>query len=123
MMRRLNQPLLTCKPSSAAFSSKRSSAMKTSFAIWLCLVIAAPCIAAPATLRYVEFDAATGASAAVVVPDTTLVYTDQLFAEAPGESSRAGDAATQLTSIFQQLNTILRRAGTDLDHIAKLNVY
>ncbi len=97
--------------------------MKTPFAFWICLAITAPCIAAPATLRYIEFDAATGASAAVIVPDTTLVYTDQLLADAMDDSSGAGDATAQLTGIFQRLSTMLGRAGTDLDHIAKLNVY
>jgi enamine deaminase RidA (YjgF/YER057c/UK114 family) len=97
--------------------------MKTPFSLCVCLLIAAPSFAAPAALRYVDYDAATGASAAVIVGDTTLVYTTQLFAtDAPAAAPPEG-AAAQLTATLQRLEASLRRAGTNLDYITRLNVY
>jgi enamine deaminase RidA (YjgF/YER057c/UK114 family) len=96
--------------------------MKAVFAFGVCVALTAPCVAAPAALRYIDYDARTGSSAAVVVGDTTLVYTDQFIAADAGADSGSA-AAAQLAAIFQRLETTLRRAGTDLDHLVKLDVY
>ncbi len=98
--------------------------MKTALTLLILLAITAPCAAAPATLRYIDYDLQTGSSAAVVVGDTTLLYTDQILATtSSAEALQTDAAATQLAAIFERLNTILRRAGTDLDHLVKINVY
>ncbi|HZN32365.1 MAG TPA: RidA family protein, partial [Pirellulaceae bacterium] len=68
-------------------------------------------------LQRVELDARASAAAAVV-PDAPLIHTAQLVPAA----FRDG-AAAQLDQLLLQLQALLRSRGSDLPHVAKLNLY
>jgi enamine deaminase RidA (YjgF/YER057c/UK114 family) len=91
--------------------------MQRTFFWMLCLIVAARSGAIAAPPRYVESDPSIGSSAAVIVEDTALVHTPQLL------PSRSGDAAAQLDELFGQLDAALKSAGSDAQHLAKLNFY
>jgi predicted acyl esterase len=76
-------------------------------------------------LLHVQSDRTTGSSAAVVVPDVPLTYTAQLLPfDESGKIPAGDDAATQFDRLITYLDaTILRRTSTNLDQIAKLNIY
>lgn len=61
---------------------------------------------------------ASGITAAILVPDQPLVFTRQISAPAP--ATAAGASARDALAA---LETVLRSAGSDLDHVVRLNGY
>jgi enamine deaminase RidA (YjgF/YER057c/UK114 family) len=69
-------------------------------------------------------DSATGSSAAVLADDVPLVHTAQLVPlDDAGRIAAPGDAQAQLERLLAQLEAILHEAGSDADHLVKLNLY
>lgn len=93
-------------------------------AVGLSVAFAVPAEADDSELRYIEPNAKTGSSAAVVVGDVPLVQTDQIFSSA----NVAGDVdpvsvEQQIQSLFGKLDSVLKRGGSGLDRSVKLNIY
>jgi enamine deaminase RidA (YjgF/YER057c/UK114 family) len=100
-------------------------------------MIRPPCIAAIALLgllvsgafqtaradepRYIRPDDGTGASAAVVVGNGSLVHTTQILPSAEGP--RASGAAEQAGAVLDRLDSVLRAAQSELRQVVKLNLY
>jgi enamine deaminase RidA (YjgF/YER057c/UK114 family) len=98
--------------------------IRSSFVVAVIASMIASASAAPPPLRHVDQDSTPGSSAAVIVGDATLVYTDQLLpTQGLTDEPMVGNLQTQINNLFEQLGMILRRAGSDVEHVAKLNVY
>jgi len=75
-------------------------------------------------IRCIEPDQATGTSMAVVVNDVPLVHTAQVF-PLPRRSKviPPANAGGHATVVLENLDAILKSAGSDLSRVVKLNVY
>ena len=75
-------------------------------------------------VRHVRPDRPNGSSAAVVVDaGLALVHTAQLFPmDEEGEIVGPGRPGEQVEAVLDRLDTALRRAGSGLDRVVKLNV-
>jgi enamine deaminase RidA (YjgF/YER057c/UK114 family) len=69
--------------------------------------------------RRIGPDDRTGAAAAVIVGDESLVHTSQILPAA----GAGGDAAAQMTSVLDRLDFALNQAQSALDRVVKLNLY
>lgn len=88
------------------------------------LLLAAAGIGRGQVLRHVESNPATGSSAAVLVDDVPLVHTPQLLpVDEAGSIVAPGDAAAQLEFLLDRLEAKLNEVGSNLDRLAKLNLY
>lgn len=75
-------------------------------------------------MSFIESDAATGSSLAVVVDDVPLAYTAQVLPlDAAGKLIGEGDATQQAEQVLANLDQVLRRAQSGLGNVVKLNVY
>lgn len=85
---------------------------------------AAPAGAEDSPLQYVEPNAKTGSSAAVVVGDVPLVQTDQLFSspKLPGDVDPLA-VEQQIEKLVEQLDATLEAADSGLSRTVKLNFY
>ena len=90
----------------------------------LVLATCPPVRATGADVRHVRPDRPNGHSAAVVVDaDLALVHTAQLFPmDEQGELVGPGRPGEQVEAVLDRLDTALRRAGSGLDRVVKLNV-
>lgn len=82
--------------------------------------------AAPAGLRFVEPDAQTGGSQAVVVDAQTLAlaHTAQFLPlDSAGRIVGKDDPAAQIEKVLDNVATALAAAGSSLDRAVKVNVY
>jgi enamine deaminase RidA (YjgF/YER057c/UK114 family) len=81
-------------------------------------------VAASAQMKYIDPSVQTGSSAAVIVDAAPLVHTAQIFPfNAKGELTVKGDIRPQLQQVFSNAAVILNKAGSDLDHLVKLNLH
>lgn len=75
-------------------------------------------------IRYIEPNAQTGSSQAVVVQNSGLVHTAQFFPrDAQGKVLSDQNAAVQTNLLLDQLASAIAAAGGRADQIVKLNVY
>lgn len=76
-------------------------------------------------IRSIEPDTATGSSKAVVVDEgAALAHTSQVLPLDPqGKVVGLEDAARQTEQILQNLDAVLKHAGSDLTKVVKLNVF
>jgi enamine deaminase RidA (YjgF/YER057c/UK114 family) len=86
-----------------------------------------PALAASASssgMSFIESDAVTGSSLAVVVDDVPLAHTMQVLPfDAGGRLVGGDDAAKQTEQVLANLDQVLRRAKSNLENVAKLNIY
>jgi enamine deaminase RidA (YjgF/YER057c/UK114 family) len=81
-------------------------------------------MAATAQMKYINPSAQTGSSAAIIVDAAPLVHTGQIFPfNAKGELIGKDDMPAQLQQVFSNAAIILKSAGSDLDHLVKLNIH
>jgi len=109
----------------------RRSFVVTVLAAWACTVtggVAAqdqPVAAAPvAQVQYLPLDAPTGMSQAVVVQGQPLVHTRQLLPLDP-QGNLVGEGALdqQIEQVLNNLEAVLKSAGSGLDKLVRLNTY
>ncbi len=75
-------------------------------------------------LRYVRQDEKAGASQAIVVGDTALAFTDQLFpTDLEGRIVGKDDLAKQFNAVVEKLAQVLAPAKSDLDQLIRMNIY
>jgi len=78
---------------------------------------------APASLQRIAPEPATGSSGAVVVGNVPLLYTEPILPTLPQDAVAAPDLDTQLNSVFETLQGLLKSERLGLEQVAKLNVY
>ncbi|MGL4554078.1 MAG: RidA family protein [Gemmataceae bacterium] len=71
-------------------------------------------------IECVQPDRGTGTSAAVILDDSPLVHTGQLFLP---QNPRTADAGKQLTGLLDRLAHDLKAFNSSLDRVVKLNVH
>ena len=77
-----------------------------------------------ASIEYVPLDAPEGMSQAVIVPDVPLVYTRQLFPlDRAGKLIGEGSVDKQIEQTLDNLEAVLKDAGSGPDKLIRLNVY
>ncbi|HEV3027514.1 MAG TPA: Rid family hydrolase [Planctomycetota bacterium] len=75
-------------------------------------------------LEYLEPQDSSGTSKAVVVRDTALAYTAQMFPfDKNGDLVGKGDEARQIESVLDSVSTALQEVGSDLDRTVRIHVY
>src|SRR5262249_30682933 len=94
------------------------------------ILVAAICVLATGPtlgqdpLRQIEPSAETGSSRATIAQDVALVHTGQIFAlDETGAVVGAGQSSVQVEKALDNLAFALTEAQSDLDHVAKVNVY
>jgi enamine deaminase RidA (YjgF/YER057c/UK114 family) len=76
------------------------------------------------SIEYYSMDAPSGSSRAVVVKGKSLARTSQLFPlNDEGLLVGEGDVDAQITHLLDNLEAVLKEAGSELDQLVKLNVY
>ncbi|RIK88625.1 MAG: hypothetical protein DCC67_00360 [Planctomycetota bacterium] len=99
---------------------------------WAALVSRTPAVAAdqssPAdaepAIEYVALDAPAGASRAVIVQGHALAHTRQLLPlDREGRLVGAGSVETQIERVIDNLDAVLKSAGSGLDRLVRVNVY
>jgi enamine deaminase RidA (YjgF/YER057c/UK114 family) len=73
---------------------------------------------ATAQLKYITPSTQTSSSAAVIVDAAPLVHTGQIF-----PMNLKGGISAQLQQVFSNSEVILKAAGSDFDHLVKLNLH
>lgn len=73
---------------------------------------------APATMKRLPSDAASGRAVSVLVPDGPLVFTPQVFAPRPG-----GTPAQEVDAALTALAAALAAGGGSLDRVVRLHAY
>lgn len=80
--------------------------------------------AAAASVEYLPLDAPEGISQAVVVRGLPLVYTRQLLPlDAAGNLVGEGSVDAQVEQVLDNLATVLKDAGSDLNRLIRIQVY
>lgn len=75
-------------------------------------------------VQYVETQADSGVSTAVVVGDVALIHTSQFLpVDRDGRIVGIGDVAKQLEQVLENISLALRGAQSNLNRLIKLNVY
>ena len=74
------------------------------------------------SLKSIGVDAETNTAAVVVVGQSTLAHTTQLFPIGPGGTLAAG-ALGQTKALFDSLQEVLQTVDSGLGRVARLNVY
>ncbi len=65
-----------------------------------------------------------GASDAVIVDDVPLIHTTQFLPlDKSGNIVIPGDLNAQINQVFLNISSVLKKAGSNLDQIVKLNIY
>ncbi len=72
--------------------------------------------------RYLE-DENTGFPAAVHVEEGALIHTTQLFAKRVSGEKEKSSVEDELGEILDELDSILKEKGSDVEKVAKLNLY
>ncbi|HEY8503212.1 MAG TPA: RidA family protein, partial [Gemmataceae bacterium] len=94
------------------------------FTLLLALLSAAASARGEDSIRYVEPDAETGSSKAVVVGPAPLAHTTQLFPlDAQGKLVGKGRPAEQAARVLDNIALALKEAKSGPERIVKLNVY
>jgi enamine deaminase RidA (YjgF/YER057c/UK114 family) len=76
------------------------------------------------TMTFLESDAQSGSSTAVIVPDLPLVHTTQVLPlDRRGMLIGDEDAAKQTEQVLANLGEILAASNASLDRVCKLNLY
>ncbi|MFN7139630.1 MAG: RidA family protein [Limisphaerales bacterium] len=79
---------------------------------------------AQANIESIQPDSATGTAKAVVVDRLPLAHTAQVFPVGKkGEVVAQGEIAKQTEQVLENLNTVLKKAKSDLGQVVKLNIY
>ncbi len=74
-------------------------------------------------IKYIGNSSETGGTLAVVVNDVPLAHTTQFLPmDKHGKIVDRNDLSAQLKQVFDNLATALSVAGSDLDHVVKLNI-
>jgi len=65
-----------------------------------------------------------GASDAVIVDEVPLIHTTQFLPlDKSGNIAEPGNLNAQLNQVFSNISSVLKKAGSNLDQIVKLNIY
>lgn len=77
-----------------------------------------------ALIEYVALDAPPGTSRAVVVGGTALAHTRQLLPlDREGRLVGAGSVEQQIEQVLDNLQAVLKQAGSSVDQLVRVNVY
>jgi enamine deaminase RidA (YjgF/YER057c/UK114 family) len=78
---------------------------------------------AKAFIEYVPLDAPPGMSQAVIVQGLPLVYTRQLLPLDSAGNLVEGDVNEQINQVLNNLEAVLKKCGSGLNRLVRLNVY
>lgn len=105
-----------------------SQRVSSTLAATLIVLMLAQCGAPPTEvaneISYIDPNPGTGTSAAVVVPSSPLALTTNFLPyDAAGRLVGREDADAQLAQVLENVRAALEAVGSDLDDIAKANLY